>query len=447
MKNTPIWILFLAASLSPAAHAAGADISGAWIAELSAKGAEPQYVRLALHVVPNAGGSSITGTWNPVTNQLTVTGAASGDHVNLSLLRGGGPAGTLALTANGAGFSGEGHLAPGGRGGGGRGGGPENTVAVKLTRPATPPPGGPRTLDFEPQIFYGYYSAANPPALKIFPGDTVRTRTYDASGRDSDRRTPGGNLETGPFYVEGALPGDTLVVKLNRVRVNRDSARQGSRINGRTVTPAYVAGAVYDTGFDGEWKLDREKGIAMLAHPTPRMKNLTVPILPMLGCIATAPQGDQVYRGTDLGPFGGNMDYNYMGEGVTLYLPVFHPGGLLTMGDAHAAMGDGEVTGSALETSVDVTFTVDVIPGFASAGPRLENADYVMAMGVAGSVADSIQVATTQLVEWLKRDYKLNDSEVAVLLGAVLKYDITEMVDPQFNVVAKVPKSALKAFQ
>jgi amidase len=432
MKPKPIWILFVAAGLSAAR---AADIQGAWIAEVSAKGAEPQYVRVNLHVE----GTSITGTYN----QLMVTGAASGDRLNLSLSRNGAPAGSLAVTANGGGFSGEGRLTGGGRGGGGQ----ENSVAVKLTRPATPPPGGPRALDFEPKIFYGYYSAANPPALRIFPGDTVRTRTYDASGRDNDRRTPGGNLETGPFYIEGALPGDTLVVKLNRVRVNRDSARQGSRINGRIVTPAYVAGAVYDTGFDGEWKLDREKGIAMLAHPTPRLKNLTVPILPMLGCIATAPQGDQAYRGTDLGPFGGNMDYNYMGEGVTLYLPVFHPGALLTMGDAHAAMGDGEITGSALETSVDVIFTVDVIPGFASAGPRLENADYVMAMGVAGSVADSIQVATTQLVEWLKRDYKLNDSEVAVLLGAVLRYDITEMVDPQFNVVAKVPKNALKALQ
>ena len=90
---------------------------------------------------------------------------------------------------------------------------------------------------------------------------------------------------------------------------------------------------------------------------------------------------------------------------------------------------------------------MDVIPGFSSGGPRLENADYLMAMGVAGSVADSIQVATTQLAEWLNREYKLNESEVAVLLGAVLKYDITELVDPQFNVVAKVPKNALKALQ
>jgi amidase len=436
MKNT-IWILFVAAGFSPAA-----DIQGDWIAEVSAKGAEPQYARVKLHIE----GTSLTGTWN----QLAVTGTASRDHLNLSLFnsgpngqRNGTPAGTLVVTENSTGFSGEGRMSVGGRGAGGS----ENPVAIKLTRPAVHPPGGPRTLDYEPRVFYGYYSAANPPALRIFPGDTVRTRTFDASGRDNDRRTPGGNLETGPFYIESALPGDTLVVKLNRVTVNRDSARQGSRINGRTVTPAFVAAAQYDTGFDGEWKLDRDKGIAALARPTPRMKNFTVPILPMLGCIATAPPGDQAYRGTDLGPFGGNMDYNQMGEGVTLYLPVFHPGALLTMGDAHAAMGDGELTGSALETSVDVAFTVDLIPGFASAGPRLENADYLMAMGVAGSVADSIQVATTQLAEWLKREYKLNDSEVAVLLGAVLKYDITEMVDPQFNVVAKVPKTALKALQ
>jgi amidase len=428
--KTPISLLLLAASLASAA-----DIQGDWIAELSAKGADPQYARVKLHVE----GTSITGTWN----QLTLTGTASGDRLNLSLLRNGVSAGSLAVTANGGGFLGEGRIAGGGRGGRGQ----ENTVAIKLARPSMAPPGGPRTVDYEPHAFYGYYSATNPPALKIFPGDTVRTRTFDASGRDNERRAAGGNLETGPFYVEGALPGDTLVVKLNRVRVNRDSARQGSRINGRTVTPAYIAAAQYDPAFDGEWKLDREKGTATLAHPTPRMKNFTVPILPMLGCIATAPAGDQVYRGTDLGPFGGNMDYNQMGEGVTLYLPVFHTGALLTMGDAHAAMGDGELTGSALETSVDVDFTVDLIPGFASAGPRLENSDYLMAMGVAGSVADSIQIATTQLVEWLKRDYKLNDSEVAVLLGAVLKYDITEMVDPQFNVVAKVPKIALKGLQ
>jgi acetamidase/formamidase len=138
------------------------------------------------------------------------------------------------------------------------------------------------------------------------------------------------------------------------------------------------------------------------------------------------------------------MDYNQMGAGVTLYLPVSHAGALLTLGDGHAAMGDGELTGSALETSLDVELTVDLIKGFSTPYPRLENADYVMAMGIAGSIPDSLQIATSQLAEWLKRDYKLGDSEVSLLMGAVGKYDIAELVDPQFNVVAKVAKSALK---
>ena len=426
MKTAAILILI-------AARLSAADLTGDWIAEVIAKGNEPQYARVQFH----AEGNGLSGTWD----QLSVEGSFRGDNFSISLKRNGASMGSLTGTGASDSIAGEGQMVATGRGGGA---GQMNRVTWKLTRPALPPEGKPRTIDFDPPVFHGYYSASITPVLHIFPGDTVRTRTFDQSGRDADRRTPGGNLETGPFYVEGALPGDTLAVRLIRVRLNRDSARQGTRINGRAVTPAWVAAAQYDAGFDGEWKLDREKNIATLAHPSSHLKNLVVPILPMLGCISTAPQGEQVFRGTDLGPFGGNMDYNQMGEGVTLYLPVYHPGALLTMGDAHAAMGDGELTGSALETSVDVEFAVDVIRGYASAGPRLENADYLMAMGISGSVADSIQIATSQLADWLKRDYHLSDSEVAVLLGAAAKYDITELVDPQFNVVAKVPKSAVR---
>src|SRR5581483_11901390 len=104
-----------------------------------------------------------------------------------------------------------------------------------------------------------------------------------------------------------ALPGDTLVVKLVSVRPNRDSARQGSRINVRAVTPAYSVAAHYDPDFNSEWKLDRENGVATLAHPTSHFQNLKVPITPMLGCVAVAPPGDEIYRGTDLGNFGGNL--------------------------------------------------------------------------------------------------------------------------------------------
>jgi amidase len=422
MKAALPSFLLLAPLLSLAA-----DPTGEWIAELTGAG-EPTYSHVSLH----AQDGKVTGMWGGA----NVAGSTDGQHLTLTLSRG-----AITGTAGDDSWSGGGQMT-GGRGPGGRSGSSQN-VSWKLSRVPRAPAGGPKTVTFEPKSFSGYYSAAVPPVLRVFPGDTIRTRTFDGGGRDRGISSPGGNPETGPFFIEGALPGDTLVVKLNKVRPNRDSARQGNRINGRTVTPAYVGAAKYADNFDSEWKLDLAKGTAMLAHPTERMKNFTVPILPMIGCLATAPAGSLSYRGTDLGPYGGNMDYNQMGEGVTLYLPVFHPGALFFLGDGHAAMGDGELTGSALETSLDVEFTVDVVQNFASANPRLENSEYLMSMGVAGSVPDSIQIATAQLATWLKTDYKLDDNEVAVLLGAVLKYDITEMVDSQFNVVAKVPKNLL----
>jgi len=118
-------------------------------------------------------------------------------------------------------------------------------------------------------------------------------------------------------------------------------------------------------------------------------------------------------------------------------------GGNAGFGDAHGAMGDGEVVGTGLETSVDVTFTVDVIKGYATSQVRGEDKDWLISMGVSGSVPESIQLATANLAEWIKHDYHLNDSEVALLFGDVLRYEITELVDSHFNVAAKVPKSVL----
>ena len=256
------------------------------------------------------------------------------------------------------------------------------------------------------------------------------------------RHGNGGDVNVGPFYVEGALPGDTLVVKIVKLRTNKPIGRQGSRFNQHAVTQAYALEAKYDPNFNGNWNQDPDKNIATLP-PSPGLPHLTIPMKTMLGCISVAPPGEEQYRGTDLGVFGGNMDYNDNVQGTTLYFPVFHPGALLGMGDAHGAMGDGEVVGTGLETSVDVTFTVDVIKGYQTPQVRAETSDYLISFGVSGSVPESIQLATTQLAEWVKKDYKLNDSEIALFFGDVLKYDITELVDPHFNVAAKVPKSAL----
>jgi amidase len=412
----------------------GAGISGEWIAQVSSFG-EAQYARVSLQ----ASGAKLTGNWA----DYKVDGTMTADHVTLSLVSADGkPVGSLTGVASGNKMSGDGSMMIRRR----IGAAPDKqSIAWKLERAPQPRPGGPKTWTFEPKVFYPYYSAANPVALKIYPGDTVVTWTVDSGGLGPkmDRLARGGNPSTGPFFIEGALPGDTLVVKLDKVRLNRNTARQGNRITPRAVTPAFHASAEYAPDFNSEWILDREKLIAHLAHPTERMKNFRVPILPMVGCLAVFPAGDEVYRSTDLGPFGGNMDYNQNVEGTTLYFPVFHPGAGFALGDAHAAMGDGELTGGALETSMDVEFTVNLIKGDATVAPRAETSEYLISFGIAGSVPESIQNATTQLAEWLKKEYKLNDNEVAVLLGTVLKYDITELVDAKYNVVAKVPKSAL----
>jgi acetamidase/formamidase len=270
----------------------------------------------------------------------------------------------------------------------------------------------------------------------------VKTRTIDTAGRDAKVPRRGGDANTGPFYVEGALPGDTLVVKILKLRTNKATARQGSRFSQHAITTAYAVSAKYDPAFNGEWMLDPDKGTATL-HASEGLPHLTVPIKTMLGCISVAPPGEEQYRATDLGAFGGNLDYNDNVQGTILYFPVFHPGALLGFGDVHAAMGDGEVVGTGLETSADVSFTVDVIKGYATPQVRAETKDYLISFGVSGSVPESIQLATAQLADWIKKDYKLNDSEIALVFGDVLKYDIAELVDPHFDVVAKIPKNAL----
>ena len=326
------------ATLTMASSCIAAEVSGAWIAEFTAHGADPQYARVQL---TNKNGV-IRGTWG----SMKVEGTLSALQLRLSLFRGSSPSGTLEGTGRDGNYVGQGKI--GGEGSSGT----DLEVNWILRRPAPRPSAGPQIIDFEPPVFHGYFSSSFAPVLHIFPGDTIRSRTFDAGGRDAKKRGPGGNPETGPFYVEGALPGDTLVIKLNKLRVNRTAARQVAQFNGRTVTPAFVAAAKYDAEYAVDWTLDLEKGIARFARPSEKMKNFTVPIVPMLGCIATAPPGQLSDRATELGPYGGNMDYNQMIAGTTLYLPVFHAGALLMFGDGHAAMGDGEITGTALETSL-----------------------------------------------------------------------------------------------
>jgi acetamidase/formamidase len=401
-----------------------AEVSGDW--ELAGKYlGDVYYARMSLKIE----GDKLTGTMN----EIKLEGTVKGDEFSFTAKR---PNGNLFgdFKGTGKGDNLEGTSVWFG----------DRKVDWTAKRPKTPP-AAPQVHDFEPTEFHRVFSDAIPPVLHIFSGDTVRTWTVDAGGRDSQgvRRSQGGNPETGPFYVEGAIPGDTLVIKLDRVRLNRDSAGSGDQIATSALTADYIRDTKYNDKFDSNWVLDREKGVARLKQPSEHLTNYTVKLRPMLGCIAVAPPAHQSFRTGFLGSYGGNMDYNQLQEGTTVYLPIFAPGALLFVGDGHAAQGDGELTGDALETSMQVEFTVNLIKGQSTSRPRAENSEYLMGLGIANSLPEALQSATTELANWLQRDYKLQPNEAAIVLGTSVQYNVAEVVDPLVHVVAKVPKEAL----
>jgi amidase len=301
--------------------------------------------------------------------------------------------------------------------------------------------------EFSPSVFYREFSASNKPVLSVAPGDSIHTTTVDAAGTDKDghRRVLGGNPQTGPFLIESAMPGDTLVIHLTRLRLNRDYAISDDGLVGRG-TDNYLAVKMKDGGKTVSWHLDIGQGLASIEKPGAHMAAYTVPVHPMLGCIATAPPPSRGAPPTgDSGSYGGNMDFNEIVEGATIYLPVSVPGALLYLGDGHAAQGDGELNGNALETSLDVEFTVDLIPAHRTPGPRVESATHIMAMGLAGSLDDAFKSATANMAGWIAEDYKLTPAEIAELFGTAAEYRVSEVADRNAGVVLKINKERLKS--
>lgn len=393
------------------------DLSGAWVVTTLDFG-QPRVTRMVL----KQAGATLTGTLGA----QPLEGSVSGNQVSLK-------AGELTAKATLESGRLTGDVTVGGR-------------ALPWSAVRVPPrPAQPRTHTFEPTTFELYFTSRVPPVLRMAPGDTVKTWSVDAGGVDPKgvKRSTGGNPQTGPFYIEGALPGDTLVVRLNRIRTNRGWANSGSTVMANAVEPDHLADLKWSDDFNSRWTIDAEKGIARLEQPPDRLKDLVVPLKPMLGCIAVAPWQEWAIRTIDSGYYGGNMDYNQIVEGTTVYLPVYHPGALLFVGDGHAAQGDGELTGDALETSMDIEFTVDVIEGRSEDHPLAENAEYLISVGIGGSLDQALQQATSGLMRWLERDYKLTASESAIVVGFAMKYDVADLVGTQVSIAAKLPKSVL----
>jgi amidase len=295
---------------------------------------------------------------------------------------------------------------------------------------------------FQP-IHYHTAIGSHEPVLRISDGDTVISTTVDAMGKDArnTRITPGGNPQTGPFYVAGAEPGDTLAVQLERISPNRAIGYTSTVVAANVVDPWYVR-ELPEREF-AEWHVDNELGTATLIKPETKLGSLTIPLAPMLGCFGVAPPGGQAISTATSAEHGGNMDYRGFVAGVTVYFPVFAPGALLHVGDGHATQGDGEIVGTGIEISMDVQFTVQVIKGKRIRWPRGENAEYIFAVGNARPLDQALQHATTEMLRWLKEDYGLDATSASLLLGQCVRYDLGNVFDPAYTMVCKVPKALL----
>jgi amidase len=298
---------------------------------------------------------------------------------------------------------------------------------------------------FRPE-HYHVTIGSHDPVLRIADGDTVITTTVDASGRDAsgEQITPGGNPQTGPFFVDGAEEGDTLAVRFDRLWPNRDRGWSGTVIAPNVVDPYYVRNLPAPPDQPAEWEVDRERGTATLARPETTLGRLTLPIAPMLGCFGVAPARGEAISTATSGCHGGNMDYRGCATGVTVYFPVLVPGALLHVGDGHAIQGDGEIVGTGIEISFDVQLTVHVVKGKRIGWPRIENDDYLMTLGNARPLDQALQHATTEMVRWLQSDYGLDPYGANLLLGMAVEYDVGNVFDPAYTMVCKVSKEVLQ---
>ncbi|HYA25124.1 MAG TPA: acetamidase/formamidase family protein [Terriglobales bacterium] len=295
-----------------------------------------------------------------------------------------------------------------------------------------------------------YVYASAPPVARLKPGDILDTNTLDCFGNviqkpsDTLSMVKGDNPLTGPFYVEGAEPGDTLAVKILELEVDGNQgvgafAPGFGAINATNYTPMLAPPLPEKIWF---YPIDHAANTATFQALDSRFTT-KVPLHPFFGCIGVAPAGGEARSSIVPAEFGGNMDSPEASVGNTVYFPVNVEGALLYLGDGHAAMGDGEVAGTAIEVPLRAKVQVNVIKGQKINWPRFENDTAIMTVGAYRPLDDCLRIAFTELVGWIRQDYGLSELDAYELLSQVAKIHLNEMVDPNYVVVASIEKKYL----
>jgi len=252
------------------------------------------------------------------------------------------------------------------------------------------------------------------PVLTVDAGSVVSVETEDAFNgqirKPGDRRDkstmPLSNPMAGPISVAGAMPGDALSIHILDIQP----------LTGQCAT---YAGAIPLLMPHLGSEAEHQTRICQIKNGHIRWAdNLSIPYQPMIGCIGTAPAIGVPSTGP-AGEHGGNMDLRDVAPGATLFLPVFVPGGLLYLGDCHAAQGDGEVGAAALEMSARVTIEIGLRKRWSIPGPRIEGDGFLAAVASARNLEESIAVAYARLALWLEADYGWNRWEASSFLTQV----------------------------
>ncbi len=296
-------------------------------------------------------------------------------------------------------------------------------------------------LQYSPTAFHLAYDIAQP-VISIEPGTIVSTSFPDFHGQDASMNPIAGqpNPLVGPFYVPGAMPGDTLSVTLHTLQPNRTLGFACKDIHPYMQDPPLPITArrrEYVT-----WQIDLNRQTATPLGSFFPNHNIQIPLKPVLGSIGVAHSPAETIPSRDCGIYGGNMDYPRIAAGSTLHLPVFVEGGYLYMGDGHAVQGAGEITGNGIEVSCNITFSVQVHK-LGLQWPAGEDDEFLYTIVNMKPLEQAAHIATAQMSTWLQQSYSLDEDQVGILLGQLVRYELGNLVSNAYTVACCFPKAGL----
>ncbi len=293
------------------------------------------------------------------------------------------------------------------------------------------------------------------PVMKVKPGDVLELWTDDCfkglvSSVDdlaSEKIVfPFLNPQTGPFYVEGAEPGDTLALHLVSLEPSRDWGVSTTFPLFGALTSTLATVTLQEPLEEVVWVYEVDTERRTVGFQARRGDHsVELPLEPMHGTIGVAPPNLETRSALVPGSWGGNMDTPEMRAGTTCYLGVNVDGALFSIGDGHYRQGEGETCGVAVEGAMDTVLIVDLIKHRATPWPRLEDDDSIMSTGSARPLEDAFRIAHGDLVRWISDEFGMDTLDAYQLLTQISESPVANVCDPNYTFVAKAPKRYLPA--